>query len=289
MTHDFENITYKVEENIAFLIFDRPEKLNAFSEGMIVGLERALDAADADDDVHAVIVTGAGHVFSAGADLSGGGSAFDGRDRPRSVNAIPQDPVAAARRIIRSYYSLKPVIAAVNGPAMGMAATLTLPMDIRIASTTARFGFVFTRRGLVPEAGSTWFLPRLVGISTAVEWCATGRTVSAEEAHARGLVRALHEPDDLMPAAIALAREIADNTAPVSVALARRMMWRMLSADPWEALEIERLAMHSRGSSADVREGVAAFLERRRPEFLQRVSSDMPEFFAGWNEPRPVA
>lgn len=288
MSDEFENIRYEVEDGVAFVTLDRPDKLNAFTEAMIVGLERALDAADADDKVRAVIVTGAGRAFSAGADLSGGGGTFDSRDRPRSPNAIPPERSAAARRIIRSYYSLKPVIAAVNGPAIGMAATLTLPMDIRIASTTARFGFVFTRRGLVPEAGSTWFLPRIVGISTAVEWCMAGRTVSAEEALARGLVRSLHEPEDLMPAAIALAREIADNAAPVSVALARRMMWRMLSADPLDALDIERLAMRARGTSPDVREGVEAYLEKRKPDFTQRVSSDMPEFFADWDAPGPV-
>ena len=282
-SESLENLSYQVSNGVALITLNRPEKLNAITVAMIEGLVSALDAADADDAVRVVVVTGAGRVFSAGADLSAGGDTFDSKAANRGGSSPPYDRKAAARKIIRSYYSLKPVIAAVNGPAMGMAATMTLPMDIRMCSSTAKFGFVFTRRGIVPEAGSTWFLPRIVGISTAIEWSVTGRTVDANEALHRGLVRSVHPPEELMPAALALAAEIASNTAPVSVALARQMMWRALSTEPLDALDVERLAMHARGSARDVREGVSAFLERRAPAFPENVSKDMPDFFPWWD------
>lgn len=275
----FRSLRYELDDHILTVTLDRPKTLNAFNLDLLNDFIAALDAADADDRVRAVIVTGAGHVFSSGADLSAGAAAFEQAEDaggPQSREARERH----ARSITRSAFSLKPIICAVNGPAMGIGCTITLPMDIRIASTNAKFGFVFTRRGIVPEAGSSWFLPRLVGVPTAVEWCMAGRTVSAEEARDRGLVRSLHAPDELLPAAHALAREMAD-AAPVSVALTRQMLWRGLATpDPLDAIEIENRAMRSRGRSDDVREGIAAYLDRRTPRFPNRVSSDLPDVFA---------
>jgi enoyl-CoA hydratase/carnithine racemase len=248
--------------------------------------------------VRAIIVTGAGRAFCAGADLSAGGATFD----PVARGAWPAPPTGpdgkpdlsdeavrdgGGRVSLRIFSSLKPVIAAVNGPAVGIGVTMQLPMDIRIASNNARFGFVFTRRGVAPEACSSWFLPRLVGIGQALEWNLSGRVFSAEEALKGRLVSALHPPDELIPAARRIAREIADNTAPVSVALTRQMMWRMLGADdPMEAHKIDSRAIFARGAGDDVREGVTAFLEKRAPRFSDRVSRDMPAFFPWWRERR---
>jgi enoyl-CoA hydratase/carnithine racemase len=292
----YETITYEISESILTITLNRPEKLNAFTGVMGRELIEAFARADADDEVRAIVVTGAGRAFCAGADLSAGGAAFDRsarRDRP----APPLGPDGApdlsdetardggGRVSLRIFASLKPVIAAVNGPAVGVGVTMTLPMDIRIASRDARFGFVFARRGIVPEACSSWFLPRIVGISKALEWNFSGRVFSAEEALAGRLVSAVHPPADLIPAARAVAREIADNTAAVSVALIRQMMWRMLGADdPMEAHMVDSRAIFTRGASADVREGVTAFLEKRAPHFSDRVSRDMPAFFPWWHE-----
>jgi enoyl-CoA hydratase/carnithine racemase len=292
----YETITYEISESILTITLNRPEKLNAFTGVMGRELIEAFARADADDEVRAIIVTGAGRAFCAGADLSAGGATFDRsarRDRP----APPLGPDGApdlsdetardggGRVSLRIFASLKPVIAAVNGPAVGVGVTMTLPMDIRIASRDARFGFVFARRGIVPEACSSWFLPRIVGISKALEWNFSGRVFSAEEALAGRLVSAVHPPADLIPAARAVAREIADNTAAVSVALIRQMMWRMLGADdPMEAHKVDSRAIFTRGASADVREGVTAFLEKRAPHFSDRVSRDMPAFFPWWHE-----
>ena len=286
-----ETTRYAVDQGIATITLDRPDKLNAYNAQMRLELELMFDETDADDDVRAVIVTGAGRAFCAGADLSAGGKTFD-------RSAYPDDPVREALRVgeiyrdgggtntLRIYESLKPVIGAINGAAVGIGATIQLPMDIRMASTTARFGFVFARRGITPEAASSWFLPRLVGMQTALEWCLTGRVFGADEALARGLVRSLHAPDELLPAARALAREIADNAAPVSVALTRQMMWRLsAAAHPMEAHRIDSRSIQARGQSADVREGVGAFLEKRPAVFTDRVSSDMPAFFPWWDEP----
>jgi enoyl-CoA hydratase/carnithine racemase len=236
----------------------------------------AFDRADADDEVRAVVLTGAGRGFCAGADLAGGGTTFAYRD-----GGVHRDRGGLVS--LRVFESLKPVIVAVNGPAVGVGVTMTLPADVRLASTAARFGFVFARRGIVAEAASSWFLPRLVGISRALEWAATGRVFDAREARDGGLVRSVHEPDDLLPAAYALAREIADNTAPVSVAVTRQMMWRMLGADhPMTAHEADSRAIQARGASADAREGVTAFLEKRPARFPDRVSADMPDSYPWW-------
>jgi enoyl-CoA hydratase/carnithine racemase len=277
-----EHTRTEVTDNVLTITLDRPDRLNAYTETMQRELLEAFDRADADDDVRAVIVTGAGRAFCAGADLSAGGSTFDWRER--GGDGPPRD--GGGRVSLRIFDCTKPVIAAINGAAVGVGATMTLPMDVRLASEAARIGFVFTRRGIVPEACSSWFLPRVVGISRAMEWVATGRIVDAEEALAGGLVRSVHPPGELLDAAHALAREIAVNTAPVSVALARRMMWRMLGAGhPMEAHRVDSRAMFQRGQSADASEGVTSFLEKREPQFPDRVSSGLPDVFPGWEEP----
>jgi enoyl-CoA hydratase/carnithine racemase len=278
---DFTQITYSVADRVATLTLSRPDQLNAFTVTMMREMVAAFDLADADDEVRAVIVTGAGRAFCAGADLSAGEKTFDhGADGDR---VLRDGGGIVSLRIFESH---KPVIGAINGAAVGVGVTMTLPMDVRLASTQARFGFVFARRGIVPEAASSWFLPRVVGISKALEWCCSGRVFDADEALHGGLVRSLHEPDDLLPAAMALATEIADNTAPVSVALARRMMWRMLgAAHPMEAHRADSRAMAARGRSADAHEGVTSFLEKRPPEFTDRVSVGIPDVFPGWDDP----
>lgn len=285
----YETLIYAVEDGVATITLNRPEKLNAFTAKMMVELIDAFDHTDADDEVRAVIVTGAGRAFCAGADLSGGGATFD-RTNPQAlereegrVGELYRD--GGGRVTLRIFESLKPVIAAVNGAAVGVGVTMQLPMDIRLASTDARFGFVFARRGITPEAASSWFLPKVVGVQTALEWCYTGRVFPAQEALDRGLVRSLHAPEDLLPAARALAREIADNTAPVSVALTRQMIWRMAGADhPMEAHKADSRAIQSRGASGDAKEGVSSFLEKRTPNYPNRVSSDTPDVFPNWRE-----
>jgi len=285
----FETLLYAVEDGIATITLNRPEKLNAFTARMMKELIDVFDLTDNDDAVRVVIVTGAGRAFCAGADLSGGGATFD-RTNPQAlereegkVGDIYRD--GGGRVVLRMYESLKPIIAAVNGAAVGVGVTMQLPMDIRLASTDARFGFVFARRGITPEACSSWFLPRLVGMQTALEWCFTGRVFSAQEAHERGLVRSLHAPEDLLPAARALAREIADNTAPVSVALSRQLLWRMAGADhPMEAHKADSRAIQSRGAAGDAKEGVSAFLEERAPVYPYKVSADLPDIWPAWGE-----
>jgi len=261
---------------------------------MMEEMIHAFDRADADDQVGAVIVTGEGRAFCAGADLEMGAKVFDAAGSPDSPiradgsidYAGPHARDYGGRLTLRIFESLKPVIAAVNGPAVGIGATMLLPMDIRLASDVARFGFVFARRGIVPEGASMWFLPRIVGIDRALEWCMSGRLLGAEEALAGRLVRSLHAPDDLLPAARALAREIVDNAAPVSVALTRQMLWRGLGmAHPMEAHRVDSRGVLARGRSGDAREGVMAFLEKRAAVFPDRVSSGMPDYFPWWEEP----
>jgi enoyl-CoA hydratase/carnithine racemase len=283
----FETLLYSVDEGIATITLNRPDRLNAFTTRMMADLIGAFDATDADDEVKAVIVTGAGRGFCAGADLASGGATFDfarSEDPLRMearVNGVQRD--GGGRVTLRIFDSLKPVIAAVNGPAVGVGVTMQLPMDIRLASTNARFGFVFARRGITPEAASSWFLPRLVGVQTALEWCYTGRVFSAQEAHEKGLVRSLHEPEDLLPAARDLAREIIDNTAPVSVALTRQLIWRMAGADhPMEAHKADSRAIQARGAADDAKEGVSAFLEKRAASYPNRVSTDLPAIWPHW-------
>jgi enoyl-CoA hydratase/carnithine racemase len=247
-------------------------------------LIEAFDAADADDDVRAIVVTGAGRGFCAGADLEAGGSTFDWRERQAGGEEVPRD--GGGRISLRIFQSVKPVIAAINGPAVGVGITMTLPMDVRLAAEGAKIGFVFARRGIVPEACSSWFLPRVVGISQAMEWVATGRVFDAAEALKGGLVRSVHDPDDVLPAARDLAREIADNAAPVSVALARQMMWTMLGqSHPMDAHRADSRAMFARGQSADAIEGVTSFLEKRDATFPDRVSDGLPEILPWLTEP----
>lgn len=284
-TNEFSQIQYGVSENIATITLNRPEKLNAFTNKMLHEIIAAFDLTDEDDSVRAVIVTGAGRAFCAGADLSLGGETFSrGGSDVQGVGGVPRDGGGLVS--LRIFNSKKPVIGAINGPAVGVGVTMTLPMDIRLASNTSKFGFVFTRRGIVTEACSSWFLPRVVGISRATEWVFTGRMVSPDEAKESGLVRSVHAPEDLLTAARAIAAEIALNTAPVSVSLSRQMLWRMLGAShPMEAHRAESRGIMQRGNSADAREGVTSFLEKRAANFTMKVSSDTPEIFPEWQDP----
>ena len=286
----FETILYAVEDGVATITLNRPERLNAFTTRMMLDMIAAFDATDADDAVKVVIVTGAGRGFCAGADLSAGADTFNYESRGEQareeakVGDVYRD--GGGRLTLRIFDSLKPVIAAVNGPAVGIGVTMQLAMDIRLASETARFGFVFARRGIAPEAASSWFLPRLVGISKALEWCYSGRVFAAAEALEGGLVRSVHAPDELLPAAHAIAREIVENTASVSVSLIRQMMWRNLGAThPMQAHRVDSRAIQSRGRSRDAQEGVASFLEKRTPVYPDRVSADLPDIWPDWAPP----
>jgi len=280
---DFEQITTDLADHVFTITLNRPERLNAFTTTMGDELRAAIDRADADDEVRAVIVTGAGRGFCAGADLERGSETFTKREH-EDPDSIPRD--GGGRLTLRIFECTKPVIAAINGPAVGIGATMTLPMDVRLASETARIGFVFSRRGIVPEACSSWFLPRVVGISRAMEWVATGRVFDAQEALEGGLVRSVHPAGELLEAANLLAREIADNTAPVSVALARMMMWRMLGAEhPMVAHRADSRGMYYRGRSADAAEGVTSFLEKRPAQFPDRTSDGLPDIMPGWTSP----
>jgi enoyl-CoA hydratase/carnithine racemase len=278
-----EQISTDLTDRILTITMNRPERLNAWTQTMFAELLEAFDRADADDEVRAVIVTGAGRAFCAGADLERGGETFTKREH-QDPDEIPRD--SGGRLTLRIFDLTKPVIAAINGPAVGIGATMTLPMDVRLAADDARIGFVFVRRGIVPEACSSWFLPRLVGISRAMEWVATGRVFTAREAREGGLVRSLHAKDELLDAARELAREIAENAAPVSVALARRMLWRMLGAEhPMLAHRADSRGMLYRGRSADAAEGIAAFLEKRPANFPDRISDGLPDLMPGWTAP----
>lgn len=267
------------------LTLDRPEKLNAFTIEMMQELIDAFDVADADDAVRAVVVTGAGRAFCAGADISGGTKGFVDVEKRKVGDGIVRD--GGGLLTLRVFDSLKPVIAAVNGAAIGVGATMQLPMDMRLASEDAKFGFVFGRRGIVPEACSSWFLPRVVGISKAMEWSTTGRIFDAQEALSAGLVRSVHKPADLLGAAQELAQEIGANNAPVSVALTRQMMWRMLGADhPMQAHRVDSLAIELRTASDDAAEGVRSFTEKRPAVFPDKVSIDLPDIFPNWSAPK---
>src|SRR3954447_21238122 len=280
----YATIRLEREDGVATIELHRPDRLNAFTEEMLEELVDAFDRTDADDDVRAVVVTGSGRAFCAGADLEAGGATFERGDEPFDMERHADGGGVLARRI---FDSAKPVIGAVNGPAVGIGVTMTLPMDVRLAAENARFRFVFARRGIVPEACSSFFLPRVVGIARAAEWVFSGRIFDAQEALASGLVRSIHAGDELLPAARALAAEFRDGTSAVAVALARRMMWQMLAeGTPLAAHELESEALHFLGSSDDVREGVASFLEKRDAHFPLRVSRDMPEFYARWQAER---
>jgi enoyl-CoA hydratase/carnithine racemase len=282
MAREYEQIITEADDGVLTITLNRPERLNAWTAQMGRELRSAFDCADADDEVRAIIVTGAGRGFCAGADLASGGDTFDYRKHESAGPARDN----GGEFTLRVFESTKPTIAAINGPAVGVGATLTLPMDVRLAAEDARIGFVFARRGIVPEACSSWFLPRVVGISRAMEWVATGRVFSAQEALEGGLVRSLHPKDELLDAARALAREIAENTAPVSVALARQLMWRMLGAEhPMIAHRADSRGMVARGQSADAVEGVTAFLEKRPASFPDRASDGLPDIMPGWSAP----
>ncbi|MCC4307541.1 crotonase/enoyl-CoA hydratase family protein [Alcanivorax marinus] len=283
----FNTLELTVDDGIATLFLNRPEKMNAFNREMKDELLAAFDFTDQHDEVRAVIVTGKGRAFCAGADLSSGGDTFDYKKRG-GEGANPDDAHrdGGGQVAMRIYRSLKPVIGAVNGAAVGVGITMQLPMDVRMASEDAKFGFVFSRRGIVNEAASSWFLSRVVGISSALEWCFTGRVFSAAEAKERGLVRSLHKADELYPAAVALAKEMVEQSAPVSVAVIRQMIWRMAGAEhPMEAHKLDSKAMKSRGGSEDVKEGVMSFLEKRPAVFPDKVSRDLPDFFDWQGEP----
>jgi enoyl-CoA hydratase/carnithine racemase len=281
---EYEQILYETRDNILTLTLNRPDRLNAFNATMRAELIDAFDRANADDEIRAIIVTGAGRAFCAGADLGAGGQAFDYDKREDRLDRETRRD-GGGRLTLKIFESIKPVIAAINGPAVGVGVTMTLAMDIRIAAHNAKFGFVFSRRGILPEACSTWFLPRIVGISKALEWVLSGRVFSAEEALRYGLVQSLYAPTDLCAAADTIAREIAENTSGISVALSRQLLWRMLGADhPMEAHKIESRGVYATGKSEDAREGVESFLEKRTPQFKNKPSTDMPDFFPWWNE-----
>lgn len=285
---EFTQILYRVADGIATITLNRPEKMNAYTGIMQREMCAAFDMADADDDVRAVIVTGAGErAFCAGADLTpdNGSQVFASGEE---ISDLSDERVRDGGGLLtlRIFQCKKPIIGAINGAAVGVGATMQLPMDFRLASESAKFGFVFARRGIVPEAASSWFLPRLVGMQQAMEWCMTGRVFDAQEAHAGGLVRSLHAPQDLLPAATALAREIADNTAPVSIAMTRAMLWRNSAAEhPMMAHRVDSRAIFTRAKSGDAKEGISSFLEKRAPAYPDKVSKDMPDFFPWWDEP----
>jgi enoyl-CoA hydratase/carnithine racemase len=284
----YTQISYDVQGPVALVTLDRPEKMNAFTRTMMAEIIDAMDEADGDDRVRAVIFTGSGdRAFCAGADLTpeGGGHVFSD---PNPVEDLSDERVrdGGGRLTLRLFNAKKPLISACNGVAVGVGATMQLPMDIRLCADTARFGFVFARRGITPEAASSWFLPRLVGMQTALEWCMTGRIFDAGEALAKGLVRSVHRQQDLLGAALGLAHEIAENTSAVSVAMTRAMIWRLSAAEhPMMAHRIDSRAIYRLSRGADAREGVASFLEKRSPAYPDTVSGDMPDFYPWWEEP----
>lgn len=281
---DYEQIIYAVEDGILTITLNRPDKLNAFTEQMRTEVMDALDKADADDDVRAIIFTGAGRGYCAGADLSRGGGTFDYSKRGYAEGEIVRD--GGGLMTLRIYQCKKPVIGAINGPAVGVGSTMQLPMDIRIASEKARFGFVFAQRGVVPEACSSYFLPRLVGISQALDWAYSGRVFEAGEALKGGLVKEVVPHDQLLPRAREIARSYMERSSAVSVAMIRAMFWRLLAADhPMEAHQIDSRGMVAMGAAADAQEGVSSFLEKRAPNFTMKPSQDMPDFYPWWEEP----
>jgi len=281
---EFQNIRYELNDRVLMITLNRPEKLNAFKGSMMDELIEAFNQADGDDEVRAIIVTGAGRAFCAGEDMSGG--QFDFASRSKEPHQGQRG--GSGLLVLRIFDMKKPIIAAINGPAVGIGITMTLPMDIRIASENAKIGFVFTRRGLVPEACSSWFLPRIVGINRAMEWVLTGRVFPAREAFENGLVSRVVPGEKLLATVQELAREIADNTSAVSVALSRQLLWRMQGAShPIEARKIDSRCTYYMAQSLDGSEGIASFLEKRPPMFKMKPSIDMPNFYPWWEE-RPI-
>lgn len=285
----YETLKYEVADKILTITLNRPDRLNAFTGQMMLDLITAFDAADKDDGIRAIVVTGEGRGFCAGADLGAGADTFnydelDRSDRAGGAVGAP-DRDGGGRVTLRMYDCIKPIIGAINGPAVGIGATMQLPMDVRIASDKARFGFVFSQRGICPEACSSWFLPRLVGISQALDWTLSGRVFDAAEALKGGLVKEVVPHDQLLARAYELAHEYADRTSAVSVALARQLMWKMLGADhPMEAHKIDSRGIYELGKSNDVKEGVVSFLEKRAPQFKDSPTKDMPDFYPWWEE-----
>ena len=287
----FECILYDIKDKVLTITLNRPDRLNAYTGQMQSNLIEAFDKAGKDDEIRAIIVTGAGRGFCAGADLGAGGNTFNRevRNNKGETEGIKDDPEwmrdGGGRTTLAIFDCPKPIIAAFNGPAVGVGVTMTLPMDIRIASEEAKFGFVFARRGLVPEAASSWFLPRVVGINKALEWTFSGRVFSPEEAKEGGLIRSIHPADKLLEEANKIAQEIVENTSAVSVAMTRQMLWKLLGADhPMEAHKVDSRAIYELGQGGDAKEGVESFLEKRSPEFPSKVSEDMPEFYPWWEE-----
>ena len=287
----FETILYEIENKILTITLNRPEKLNAFTGQMMDDLIKAFDQAGKDDAIRVIVVTGAGRGFCAGADLSAGKDTFNREIRNnKDEKPIKSDDLewlrdGGGRTTLAIYECPKPIIAAINGPAVGVGVTMTLPMDIRLASEEARFGLVFARRGLVPEAASSWFLPRIVGISKALEWTYSGKVFPAEEALKGGLISAIHSKESLLEEAYKIAKEIIENTSPVSVTLTRQMLWKMLGADhPMEAHKIDSRAIYELGKGKDAKEGITSFLEKRAPNFPSKVSKDLPDFFHWWKK-----
>ena len=287
----FECILYEVKNKVLTITLNRPERLNAYTGQMQADLIEAFDKAGKDDDIRVIIVTGAGRGFCAGADLGAGGNTFNRevRNNKGETEGIKDDSEwmrdGGGRTTLAIFDCPKPIIAAFNGPAVGVGVTMTLPMDIRIASEEAKFGFVFARRGLVPEAASSWFLPRVVGINKALEWTFSGRVFSPEEAKEGGLIKSIHPANELLEEANKIAQEIVENTSPVSVAMTRQMLWKLLGADhPMEAHKVDSRAIYELGQGGDAKEGVESFLEKRSPKFPSKVSKDMPEFYPWWEE-----
>jgi len=280
---DFQNILLEQRDNIAVLFLNRPNKLNAFTFSMMEEIISALDYLEADDSVHAVIITGKGRAFCAGADLSSGQETFNPSFDDFAVQELDFRRDSGGILTLRMYKFLKPIVVACNGPAVGIGASMQLAADIRLASDQARFGFVFNNRGIVPDACSSWFLPKIVGISRALELTYSGRIIDAQEALQLNLVSSIHDSKNLLSNAVDITKKMIQNSAPVSISLTRQMLWRSLeSSGPYDAHVIESKAIDSRGASEDAKEGVSSFLEKRPAEFKNKVSLDMPEFFPWW-------
>ena len=282
---DFKNILLEQRENIAVLFLNRPNQLNAFTFSMMEEIISALNSLEADDSVHAVIITGKGRAFCAGADLSSGQDTFNPSFDDFAVQESDFRRDSGGILTLRMYKFLKPIVVACNGPAVGIGASMQLAADIRLASDQARFGFVFNNRGIVPDACSSWFLPKIVGISRALELTYSGRIIDAQEALQLNLVASIHDSENLLSNAVDITKKMVQNSAPVSISLTRQMLWRSLeSSGPYDAHVIESKAIDSRGASEDAKEGVSSFLEKRPAEFKNKVSSDMPEFFPWWKD-----
>lgn len=284
---DFTEIGYEVRGSTAIITLDRPDRLNAFTYTMLGELLEAFDRTDADDAVRAVVVTGRGRAFCAGADLSMGGETFDAAAQgvsTRESGAAPRD--GGGLLVLRIFRSTKPVIGAINGSAVGVGISMTLPMDVRILADHAKVGFVFAGRGIAPDGAASWFLPRVVGISQALEWTLTARVFRADEALAGGLVKSVLPADQVLDAALALADEMAAGTAPVSAVVSRALLWRMLGeSHPMAAHRVDSQAIYELGRGPDAVEGVTAFLQKRPAEWTMQPSTDLPPVYPWWEEP----